>query len=74
MSKPAVRGAEMGGSSVGGKVRRSRGHGLVAVAARVRQTDREREGRTDRRGKETKKGHIEGDIKRKKDRRVISVS
>lgn len=52
---------------MGGKVRRSRGHGLVAVAARVRQTE------TDRRGKE-KKGHIKGDIKRKKDRKEISVS
>lgn len=69
MSTPA--GAEMGGSSVGGKVRRSRGHGLVAVAARVRQTERRTDGRT---WKGNKKGHIEGDIKRKKDRRVISVS
>lgn len=45
----------MGGSSVGGKVRRSRrrrgGHGLVAVAARVRRTDEERK---------TKKGYIKG--------------
>lgn len=60
-------GAEMGGSSVGGKVRRSRGHGLVAVAARVRQTE------TDRRGKETKRAHKRGH-KKKKDRREISVS
>lgn len=36
------------------------GHGLVAVAARVRQTQ------TDRRGKETKRAHKRGDIKRKK--------
>lgn len=52
---------------MGGKVRRSRGHGLVAVAARVRQTE------TDRRGKETKRAHKRGH-KQKKDRRVISVS
>ena len=58
----------MGGSSVGGNVRRSRGHGLVAVAARVRRTE------TDRHGKRKQKGHIKGDIKRKKDRREISVS
>lgn len=57
MSKPAVRGAEMGGSSVGGKVRRSRGHGLVAVAARVRQTDRQRERGTDG---QTRKGNKKG--------------
>lgn len=43
------------------------GHGLVAVAARVRQTE------TDRRGKETKRAHKRGH-KKKKDRRVISVS
>lgn len=43
------------------------GHGLVAVAARVRQTQ------TDRRGKETKRAHKRGH-KKKKDRRVISVS
>lgn len=63
-------GAEMGGSSVGGKVRRSRGHGLVAVAARVRQT--ETDGGT-RKG--NKKGHIKGDIKRKKiEERLVSAS
>lgn len=44
------------------------GHGLVAVAARVRRTE------TDRHGKETKRAHKRGDIKRKKDRREISVS
>lgn len=45
------------------------GHGLVAVAARVRRTE------TDRRGKETKKGHIKGDIKRKKiEERLVSAS
>lgn len=52
---------------MGGKVRRSRGHGLVAVAARVRRTE------TDRRGKETKRAHKRGH-KKKKDRREISVS
>lgn len=57
MSKPAVRGAEMGGSSVGGKVRRSRGHGLVAVAARVRQTDRPTDRGTDG---QTRKGNKKG--------------
>lgn len=61
----------MGGSSVGGKVRRSRGHGLVAVAARVRQT--ETDGRTDGRGKETIRAHKRRH-KKKKDRREISVS
>lgn len=57
----------MGGSSVGGNVRRSRGHGLVAVVARVRRTE------TDRHGKETKRAHKRGH-KKKKDRREISVS
>lgn len=58
----------MGGSSVGRKVRRSRGHGLVAVAARVRRTE------TDRRGKETKRAQ-RGDIKRKKiEERLVSAS
>lgn len=59
----------MGGSSVGGKVRRSRGHGLVAVAARVRQTE------TDRRGKETKRAHKRGHKKEKKiEERLVSAS
>lgn len=58
MSTPA--GRDVGGSSVGGKVRRSRGHGLVAVAARVRQTE------TDRRGKETKRAHKRGHKKKKR--------
>ena len=57
----------MGGSSVGGNVRRSRGHGLVAVAARVRRTE------TDKTWKGNKRAHKRGH-KKKKDRREISVS
>lgn len=68
MSAPAGRDGWVISGRKGQKVKG--GHGLVAVAARVRRTE------TDRRGKETKKkkGHIKGDIKRKKDRKEISVS
>lgn len=54
-----------------GAGRRGWGHGLVAVAARVRRTE------TDRRGKETKRVHKRegGDIKRKKiEERLVSAS
>lgn len=67
MSAAAGRGGRVIVGRKGQKIKG--GHGLVAVAARVRQTD----GQT---WKGNIKGHMKGggDIKRKKDRRVISVS